>query len=55
MNQSSETLLGIRLIFCIVPVLFTGLGMIFIALYPISHKKYQEIVAELERRRAAQP
>jgi GPH family glycoside/pentoside/hexuronide:cation symporter len=54
-DQSSETLLGIRLIFCIVPVLFTGLGMIFIALYPISHKKYQEIVAELERRRALQP
>lgn len=53
-NQSSETLLGIRLIFCIVPVIFTGLGMVFIALYPISHKKYQEIVAELERRRTAQ-
>ena len=53
-NQSSETLLGIRLIFCIVPVLFTGMGMVFIALYPISHKKFQEIVAELDRRRAAQ-
>ncbi len=54
-DQSSETLLGIRLIFCIVPVFFTGLGMVFIALYPISHKKYQEIVVKLEKRRAEQP
>jgi GPH family glycoside/pentoside/hexuronide:cation symporter len=50
-NQSYETLLGIRLTFCIAPVFFTAIGMIAIALYPISHRKYQEIVAELEKRR----
>jgi len=51
-TQSEGTLLGIRVIFCLAPILFTALGMIAIAMYPISHKRYQEIVAELERRRS---
>jgi GPH family glycoside/pentoside/hexuronide:cation symporter len=51
-TQSEETLLGIRIIFCLAPVFFTLLGMIAIAMYPISHKRYQEIVTELELRRS---
>ncbi len=52
-DQAAGTLLGIRLIFCIAPVLFTALGMIAIAMYPISHAQYQEIVAKLEAKRGA--
>jgi GPH family glycoside/pentoside/hexuronide:cation symporter len=52
-DQAAGTLLGIRLIFCIAPVLFTALGMIAIAMYPISHAQYQEIVAKLETKRGA--
>ncbi len=50
-TQADGTLLGIRIVFCLAPVVFTLLGMIAIAKYPISLEKYREIVAELEKRR----
>lgn len=52
-QQSTATLTGIRLIFCLVPVAISLIGLLTMALYPISHARYQEILAELEERRAA--
>jgi glycoside/pentoside/hexuronide:cation symporter, GPH family len=53
--QSKQAMTGIRMMFCIAPVLISLTGMLMMILYPISHKRYGEIVAELGVRRSAQP
>jgi GPH family glycoside/pentoside/hexuronide:cation symporter len=50
-DQSGTTLMGIRLGLCIVPAAIMGIGIGVLSFYPITHKKYREILDELARRR----
>lgn len=43
-DQNGETLLGIRLTFCIIPAILIIFGMIVILKYPIDLAKYREIL-----------
>lgn len=50
-DQSEATLWGIRLVLCIIPAVIMGIGIGVLSFYPITHRKYKEIVDELLRRR----
>jgi GPH family glycoside/pentoside/hexuronide:cation symporter len=54
-EQAVPTLLGIRLVLCIIPAAIMGIGIAVLSFYPISHRKYNEIVRELARRRESAP
>ncbi len=50
-DQSEEALFGIRLLFCIIPMVFALLNALMIFLYPLRDKQMLEIEAELEARK----
>ena len=49
--QSAETLTGIKMFMSILPAGGTVLSVIFISIYPLSEKKMEKIVSQLETRR----
>ncbi len=49
--QSAETLTGIKMFMSILPAIGTVLSVIFISMYPLSEKKMEKIVSQLETRR----
>lgn len=49
--QSAETLTGIKMFMSILPAIGTALSVIFISMYPLSEKKMEKIVSQLETRR----
>lgn len=52
--QSAETLNGIKMFMSILPAIGTVLSVIFISMYPLSEKKMEKIVSQLEARRTLQ-
>ena len=52
--QSAETLNGIKMFMSILPAVGTVLSVIFISMYPLSEKKMENIVTELEAKRSNQ-
>ncbi|MDD2551596.1 MAG: MFS transporter [Dysgonamonadaceae bacterium] len=52
--QSLETLNGIKMFMSILPAVGTALSVIFISMYPLSEKKMEAIVSQLEVRRNLQ-
>lgn len=52
--QSAETLNGIKMFMSILPAIGTVLSIIFISMYPLSEKKMEKIVSQLEARRSHQ-
>ena len=52
--QSAETLNGIKMFMSILPAIGTVLSVIFISMYPLSEKKMEKIVSQLEARRSHQ-
>ena len=52
--QSAETLNGIKMFMSILPAVGTVLSVIFISMYPLSEKKMEKIVSQLEARRVRQ-
>ena len=50
-TQSPDSIRGLLLLFSLIPAAFGVLSIILILLYPLSDKKVDEIVAELEQRR----
>ena len=46
-TQSPETVMGMRLAFCAVPIIGTGLALIMMRNYPLDQKKLEEVQAEL--------
>ena len=52
-QQPASAQLGLRIVIGPVPAVLLCLGIAFAYFYPLSRKKYAEIVRELERRRAA--
>jgi GPH family glycoside/pentoside/hexuronide:cation symporter len=51
-QQPDSALWGIRIIIGPVPAVMLCVGIIFAALYPLSRERYNEVVKELEERRA---
>ncbi|MCD6570636.1 MAG: MFS transporter [Deltaproteobacteria bacterium] len=51
--QTPEALLGIRALMSFVPAAIILLGIIVLSFYPITQKRYQEILEELEMKRRA--
>ena len=51
--QSSEALLGIRIVFCLAPAIFAALNVLALVFYPLRDKQVVEIEKELTLRRAA--
>ena len=51
LTQSAKTLLGIRIILCIIPAVIMAIGIAVLSFYPITHAKYLEIMATLEAKR----
>lgn len=51
--QTDESLLGIRLLFCIAPALFGLMGVVAVYFYPMSEDKVKQIERELAVRKAA--
>ena len=49
--QSAETLNGIKMFMSILPAIGTVLSVVFISMYPLSEKKMEKIVSQLEMRR----
>ena len=49
--QSAETLNGIKMFMSILPAIGTALSVVFISMYPLSEKKMEKIVSQLEARR----
>lgn len=49
--QSAETLNGIKMFMSILPAIGTVLSVVFISMYPLSEKKMEKIVSQLETRR----
>lgn len=49
--QSAETLNGIKMFMSILPAIGTVLSVVFISMYPLSEKKMEKIVSQLEARR----
>lgn len=49
--QSAETLNGIKMFMSILPAIGTALSVVFISMYPLSEKKMEKIVSQLEMRR----
>ncbi len=52
--QSTETLNGIKMFMSILPAAGTLLSVVFISMYPLSEKKMEKIVSQLEARRSHQ-
>jgi GPH family glycoside/pentoside/hexuronide:cation symporter len=52
MEQGRTTLLTIRLITGPIPAVLLGAGIVCAVLYPLTRERFQEIVRELEQRRA---
>ena len=52
--QSAETLNGIKMFMSILPAAGTLLSVVFISMYPLSEKKMEKIVSQLEVRRSHQ-
>ena len=52
--QSAETLNGIKMFMSILPAIGAVLSVIFISMYPLSEKKMEKIVSQLEARRSHQ-
>lgn len=52
--QSAETLHGLKMFMSILPAIGTVLSVIFISMYPLSEKKMEKIVSQLEIRRNSQ-
>ncbi len=50
--QSAETLNGIKMFMSILPAVGTLLSVLFISMYPLSEKKMEKIVSQLEARRS---
>jgi len=47
--QTDQSLLGIKLLFTLIPVCFIILGIIILSFFPISAKKHQEMIDEIEK------
>jgi GPH family glycoside/pentoside/hexuronide:cation symporter len=50
-NQTPEAFRNMRLCFALLPTVFLAPALILLSRYPLSHKRMEEIRAELEARR----
>jgi len=50
--QTDQSLLGIKLLFTLIPVCFIILGIVVLSFFPIDAKKHREMIDEIEKRNA---
>jgi len=50
--QTDRSLLGIKLLFTLIPLCFIIMGMIILSFFPIDAKKHREMIDEIEKRKA---